>query len=119
MGKTIGMDTSTPTHAWRCWRFPVSKARAAELRVRVQPRAGANEIAGMRDGVLLVRVTAPPAGGEANDAVRKLIARRLRMGVTRVEIVKGAGSRDKVVRLHGLPQDQLLEFLKNICNTRT
>ena len=59
--------------------------------MRVQPRAGANEIAGVRDGVLLVRVTAPPAGGKANDAVRKLIARRLRVGVTRVEIVRGAG----------------------------
>ena len=52
-----------------------------------------------------MRVTAPPAGGQANEAVRKLIARRLRVGVTRVEIVKGAGSRNKVLRLHrGTPR---------------
>jgi uncharacterized protein len=97
----------------------VSEPGSADLQVRVHPRAGANEITGVRAGVLLVRVTAPPAGGQANEAVRKLIARRLRIGVTRVEIVKGAGSRNKVLRLHGVPQDQLLEFLKNICNTRT
>jgi uncharacterized protein (TIGR00251 family) len=97
----------------------VSERDGVELRVRVQPRAGANEIAGVRDGVLLVRVTAPPAGGEANAAVRKLIARRLQVGVTRVEIAKGAGSRDKVLRLHGVPDDVLAGFLKNICNTRT
>jgi hypothetical protein len=92
---------------------------AAELRVRVQPRASSNEIAGVRDGVLLVRVTAPPAEGKANDAVRKLIARSLRIGITRVEILKGAGSRDKVLRLHGVPQNVVSGFLKNICHTRT
>jgi uncharacterized protein len=92
---------------------------AAELRVRVQPRAAANEIAGVRDGVLLVRVTAPPAGGKANEAVRKLIARRMRMGVTRVEIVRGASARDKVLRLHGVPNEQIEGFLEDICNTRT
>jgi uncharacterized protein (TIGR00251 family) len=91
----------------------------AELRVRVQPRASANEIAGVRDGVLLVRVTAPPADGKANDAVRKLIARRLRIGVTRVEIVRGASTRDKVLRLHGVPDEQLVGILENICHTGT
>jgi uncharacterized protein (TIGR00251 family) len=95
------------------------KGEAAELGVRVQPRASANEIAGVRDGVLLVRVTAPPAGGDANQAVRKLLARRLRIGVTRVEIVRGAAGRDKVVRLHGIPENHLAGFLKDICNTRT
>ena len=80
----------------------------AELRVRVQPRASANEIAGVRDdGVLLVRVTAPPADGKANDAVRKLVARRLRVGVTRVEIVRGGAARDKVARIEGVTQEQL------------
>jgi uncharacterized protein len=75
---------------------------AATLRVRVQPRGHANEIAGAREGVLVVRVTAPPEGGRANDAVRRLIARRLRVGPTRVEIVRGASSREKVVRVSGL-----------------
>ncbi len=92
---------------------------AAELRVRVQPRASANEITGLRDGILLVRVTAPPADGKANDAVRKLIARRVGVSVTRVELVRGAGAREKVLRLHGVSADRLRGFLKNICNTRT
>ena len=79
----------------------MSGADAAELRVRVQPRAAANEIAGVRDGVLLVRVTAPPADGQANAAVRKLIARRLRVGVT-ASRSRGRGSaRDKVLRIEG------------------
>ena len=84
----------------------------AELRVRVQPRASANAIDGMREGALVVRVTAPPADGRANDAVRKLIARRLRVGVTRVEIVRGAGARDKVLRVHGISESRLRALLR-------
>ena len=80
---------------------------AAELRVRVRPRAGANEIGEARDGVLPVRVTAAPEGGRANDAVRKLVARRLRIGVTRVEIVRGAGARDKVLRVQGVSESSV------------
>jgi len=85
---------------------------AADLRVRVQPRASANAIDGMREGALVVRVTAPPADGRANDAVRKLIARRLRVGVTRVEIVRGAGARDKVLRVHGISESRLRALLR-------
>lgn len=81
------------------------------LSVRVQPRARADEIVGERGGVLLVRVTAPPEGGRANDAVRRLIARRLRVGVTRVEVVRGGRSRDKVVRVAGVPQAQAQRVL--------
>ena len=80
---------------------------AGRLRVRVQPRAAANEVAGSREGVVLVRVTAPPAGGKANDAVRRLVARRLRIGVTRVQVVRGAGTRDKVLEVEGLTDAEL------------
>jgi uncharacterized protein len=48
-----------------------------ELRVWVQPRAVRTEIAGERGGALVVRVAAPPVGGRANDAVRKVVAKRL------------------------------------------
>ena len=82
-------------------------SEAAEVRVRVQPRASANEIGEVRDGALQVRVTAPPEGGKANDAVRKLIARRLRVGVTRVAVVRGHGSRDKVLRVEGVSAEAL------------
>jgi uncharacterized protein YggU (UPF0235/DUF167 family) len=43
--------------------------------IRVQPRAGRDELAGVRDGRLLVRVTAPPLEGRANAAACALIAK--------------------------------------------
>lgn len=85
---------------------------AVELRVRVQPRAAANEIAGAREGTLVVRVTAPPADGRANDAVRKLIARRLGIGASRVEVVRGARAREKVLRVRGVPEADVRALLR-------
>lgn len=42
--------------------------------MRVIPRARRDELAGVRDGRLLVRVTAPPVDGKANAAVCALAA---------------------------------------------
>jgi uncharacterized protein len=78
-----------------------------EIAVRLQPRARANEIAGERDGVIVVRVTAPPLEGRANDALCRLIAKRARVGVQRVRIVRGAGAREKVVRVEGIGEEAL------------
>jgi uncharacterized protein len=80
---------------------------AAELRVRVTPRAGRNEIAGTRGGVLLVHVTAPPEKGKANVAVCRVIARALKIAPSRVRVARGAGSRDKLLRLEGIERADL------------
>lgn len=74
----------------------------ADLQVRLIPRAGREEIAGERDGRIVVRVTAPPVEGRANAALCRLLARRARVGLRRVSIVRGQSSRDKVVRVEGI-----------------
>ena len=72
------------------------------LAVRVHPRARKDEIRGERDGVLRIRVTAPPVEGRANDAVRKLLAKRLGIAPGRVTVVRGATGRDKLVEIDGM-----------------
>jgi len=84
---------------------------ACEIVVRLQPRARANEIVGERDGVVLARVTAPPVGGAANTALCRLIARRARVGVRSVTIVRGAGAREKLLRVEGLDRGALRRAL--------
>jgi uncharacterized protein (TIGR00251 family) len=79
--------------------------------VRLQPRARANEILGERGGVLIVRVSAPPVQGRANDALCRLIAKHARVGLSRVSIVRGAGSRQKVVRVEGAHPERLRAIL--------
>lgn len=76
----------------------------ATVEVRVQPRARRDEIAAVRAGVLIVRVTAPPLDGRANDAVLRVLADRLGVRASTLAIVRGERGREKVVRVEGLDQ---------------
>ena len=82
-----------------------------EIPVRVIPRARRNEIAGERDGRLLIRLTAPPVEGAANAALCRLVARCARVPARRVSIVRGQTSRDKVVRVEGIADDDLRRLM--------
>jgi uncharacterized protein len=83
----------------------------AELRVRLQPRARRSEIAGERGDAVLVRVTAPPVEGRANAALVKLIAKRAGVAKSRVAVVRGERSRDKLVRVEGVGGAELRRAL--------
>ena len=76
---------------------------SALVRVRVQPRAARDELVGERSGALVVRVTAPPAEGRANDALRRIVAKAAGIAPSRTVLVAGASARDKLLRLEGLP----------------
>jgi uncharacterized protein len=74
----------------------------SDVSVRVQPRASRDEITGWRDDVLVARLTAPPVDGRANKALCQLIAKAVGVAPSRVAVVRGEKSRDKVVRVEGL-----------------
>lgn len=83
----------------------------ARIEVRLRARAGADELSGIRDGRLIARVTAPALEGRANRALCKLIARRAGVAFSRVTIVRGERSRDKLVKVEGLSQAELRDAL--------
>ena len=85
---------------------------AASLKIRVQPRASKNEILGFRGDTLRVRVTAPPEGGKANDAVVSLLAQSLSLAQSRVRITRGHASRDKLVVVEDLDAADLRRRLE-------
>ncbi|MDP0928409.1 DUF167 domain-containing protein [Paracoccus onubensis] len=70
----------------------------AELRLRVTPRARRNAIS-VEAGVIRVYVTAPPEDGKANVAVAKLLAKSMGVAKSRLTLLRGASSRDKLFRL--------------------
>ena len=76
------------------------------LTLRVQPRATRNSIVGLHGQAIRIRLTAPPVDGEANEALVSFLAERLGVPAARVSLVRGHGSRDKVVEVMGLdPED--------------
>jgi uncharacterized protein len=72
--------------------------------VRVRPRSPRDEIVTAGDGVVVVRVVAPPLEGRANAAVCRLMADRLGVPRSRVTILRGQRSRHKLIRIEGLDQ---------------
>lgn len=90
------------------------EGKAVLLKVRVQPRAAKNELAGLCDGALRVRVNAPPVEGAANEACRALLAKVLGVSKSSVEIVSGRSGRNKLVRVAGVDKERVLDLLKNL-----
>jgi uncharacterized protein (TIGR00251 family) len=72
------------------------------LRLRVSPGAGRAAIVGRYGEGWKIRVTAPPEGGRANDAVLRLLAEALAVPRDSLTLVSGHSGRDKIVELAGL-----------------
>lgn len=83
------------------------------LPLRVQASAHRDEVVAIRDGVLVIRVTAPAIEGRANEALRRLLAKRLGVPRSAITIVRGHHSRDKVIEIDGVEQSRLLAKLTN------
>jgi uncharacterized protein (TIGR00251 family) len=82
-----------------------AKGGGLTLRVRVQPRASREAVGGLRGGALVVRLTAPPVEGSANAALCRLLGKTLGLAPSAVSLLRGAASRDKLVRIEGLGRE--------------
>lgn len=80
--------------------------------VLVQPRASRAKLGPVHDGRLKVAVTAPPVDGEANAAVIELIAKTLGVAKGAVEVIAGASSRRKTVRVTGVSAAAIEELAR-------
>ena len=72
------------------------------------PRAGRDEVVGVAPGgELLLKVRAAPADGAANTAVVRLLADALDVAPSRLQLVRGATSRVKVVAVDDIEPSAL------------
>ena len=77
---------------------------AVRIHVRLTPRGGADRVDGVTDGVLRVRVAAPPVDGAANKALLRLVADELGVPRGAVRLASGETSRTKVVEVEGVDE---------------
>ncbi len=82
------------------------------LKVRVQPKASRNQVDGFEDGTLRLRVTASATGGKANAGMIALLAEILGVSKSRLEIVRGHNSRDKIVSIETLTEQEVHRRVK-------
>ena len=107
MDVSIGRRRRTPPGS-----RPGKGLAEATIPVRLRPRGHADELLGLEDGVLQARVSAPPVDGKANKALCRLIAKRVGVAPSRVSVVRGQKSRQKLVRVEGIEPAELLDALE-------
>jgi uncharacterized protein len=84
----------------------------ARIAVKVHPRAKRSAVAGRFGDGWKVDLAAPPVDGKANEECIRLFAELAGVPRSRVRIVTGASSRNKVVEVEGIAQDALEAILQ-------
>lgn len=81
------------------------EGEAASFRAHLQPKASREAIVGEADGILRLRVNAPPVDGRANEACLHLLAKALDLPVSRLRIASGQHARVKTIQIAGASAD--------------
>ena len=84
------------------------------LKVSVQPKASRQELSGVREGVLRLRLTAPPVEGAANEACRIFLAELFQISKSRVQIIRGHQSRQKWIQIQGMTSKTIFKRLRGL-----
>jgi uncharacterized protein len=82
-----------------------------EFQLHVLPRAKRSELAGLHNGALKMRVTAPPVDDAANRAILEFFSSLLDIPKSRIQILTGVKSRDKRIQIKGLNLSRFLEIV--------
>lgn len=90
--------------------LPISR-RETKILLRVQPDASRNEVVGFTGGVLRVRIAAPPVRGKANKELIAFLSQMLGVSKGALTIIQGHTSKNKVIAIDGLSQEQIMERL--------
>ena len=78
----------------------------------IQPRASKNEVTGLYNDALKIRLTSPPVDGEANKACMQLFAKWLGISPSKISIIQGLSSKNKIIEVTDLTKKQFHEILK-------
>ena len=90
-----------------------SERGCVSFAVRVQPSASKNEVAGLRDGALKIRLQAPAVEDRANEALCEFLAEILKRPKSAVRILAGDRSRTKRVEVFGVTTAQVEALLEH------
>jgi uncharacterized protein (TIGR00251 family) len=92
----------------------------AILRVHVVPNAKGDSVVGEHDGAVKIKLRAPAVEGKANAALIRFLAEQLKLPRHTVVLQRGQKSRDKLIRVDGLSQEEVRgRLLENRNKLRT
>lgn len=83
----------------------------ATIRVHVIPNAKIDKVVGEHGDAIKIKLRAPAVAGRANTALRRFLAEKLSIPQRAIVLEHGEKSRDKVIRIDGLSEETIREFL--------
>ncbi|MBO9667909.1 MAG: YggU family protein [Bdellovibrio sp.] len=72
------------------------------LHLFIQPKSSKNEVVGEHNGMLKIKITAPPVDGEANQALIEFLSKLVKLPKRQITLIKGEAGRQKTVEIEGL-----------------
>jgi uncharacterized protein len=91
--------------------FLQTRSDGVLLHLVIQPRASRNEITGVQQRALKIRLTAPPVEGAANKECLRFLAAALDISPSQLQLISGHKARRKTVLIRGLTPQAILEAL--------
>ena len=82
------------------------------IRVHVIPNAKIDKVAGEHGDAIKIKLRAPAIEGKANTALRKFLAEKLSIPQRAIVLDRGERSRDKVLRIDGLSEEEVRSRLR-------
>ena len=87
------------------------------ITVQVQPKSSRDEIVGIHEGRLKIRISAPPVDGKANERLTEVIAKAFGVSKSGVEIIRGHHSRVKTIKISGIGRDEYDTLISKFSET--
>jgi uncharacterized protein len=81
------------------------------LTVKVKPNSRTNELIYDLSGTIMVKLTAVPESGKANEQLVKFLSSIFQTPQKNIEIISGKKSKNKIVKI-GLPDEEVMKMLK-------
>jgi uncharacterized protein (TIGR00251 family) len=82
------------------------------IRVHVIPNAKIDKVAGEHGDAIKIKLRAPAIEGKANTALHRFLAEKLNIPQRAIVLDRGERSRDKVLRIDGLSEEEVRSRLR-------
>jgi len=84
------------------------------IKTKIIPGSSKNKIIGVYNDALKIAITAPPVEGKANKKCIAYLAKFFNVAKSKIEIISGQTSRNKLIKIYDIDQNKFLEKLEKI-----
>lgn len=84
------------------------------IKVKIVPGSSKNKIVGVYNDALKITIAAPPVEGKANKKCITYLAKYFDVAKSKVEIISGKSSKNKLIKIYDISQENFLERIEKI-----